>query len=205
MRIFNIGIDRKLYHGFGSQNFIRIPALGALALDLALLVVVALDPVLAIEVDAAALDLLVVAQNLVKDAPILPTKSANKEEIRSVCKCFLSDNNRVPHNTRLIKIIKFVEIFSIFCLKGMQRLKGEAKRVHSTGMMVLSDKVVEKKDFFFFFLKKKKWTTSKATRALIEEEVKTREHVPVQRKRQTTDGKKKKKSFFFLSFLFFCL
>jgi hypothetical protein len=56
-------------------------------------------------------------------------------------------------------------------IKTMQRLKGETKRVQSTGMMVLSDK----------------WTTSKATRALIEEEMKVREHVPVQRKRQTSD------------------
>ncbi len=52
------------------------------------------------------------------------------------------------------------------------KLKGEAKRVQSTGMLVLSDKFM----------------TSKATRGLIEEDLRTREHVPVRRKRQTTDA-----------------
>ncbi len=52
------------------------------------------------------------------------------------------------------------------------RLKGEAKRVQSSGILVMSDK----------------FTTSKATRALIEEDVRAREHVAVRRKKQTTDG-----------------
>jgi hypothetical protein len=52
------------------------------------------------------------------------------------------------------------------------KLKGENKRVQSSGMLVMSDK----------------FSSSKATRALIEEDVRAREHVPVRRKKQTTDG-----------------
>jgi hypothetical protein len=54
----------------------------------------------------------------------------------------------------------------------ISRLKGETKRVHSSGILVMADK----------------FTTTKSTRALIEEDVRSREHVPVRRKKQTTDG-----------------